>query len=139
MEAVESTGVAGKSPTILYVDEDGDRRVLSEKTFVDCASLAKNRFKLWVQKADAESEKKCGWAEMKSMWAAKWAEKKSMWAAKKKLIYVAGYKAGYEAGLQKGAEVVMGENEGKADADIEGEAEVAAANFAEADIEGEAE
>jgi len=129
MEAVESTGVAGKNPTILYVDEDGDRCVLSEKTFVDCASLAKNRFKLWVQKADAESEKKCGWAEMKSMWAAKWAEKKSMWAEKKKNIYMAGYKAGYEAGLQKGAEVVMGESEGKADDVVDVEAEAAASAY----------
>merc|ERR550537_1230893 len=103
MEAVESTGAAEQNSTIVYMDEDGDRCVLSSKTFVDCAALAKDRFKLWVQKAEAEK---------KSLWAAHW-------TAKKKFCFAAGYKAGYEAGLQKGAEVVMGEGEGKADADIE--------------------
>merc|ERR1719487_1335 len=97
MEAVESTGAVGKNATIVYMDEDGDRCVLSEKTFVDCASLAKNRFKLWVQKAEGEiqAEKCKKWEK----WAEMWAEKKNMWAAKKKSIYMAGYKAGHEAGV----------------------------------------
>merc|ERR550537_1295952 len=103
MEAVESTGAAEQNSTIVYMDEDGDRCVLSSKTFVDCAALAKDRFKLWVQKAEPEKKaEKCAWAE-----------KCEKWAAKKNFCFAAGYKAGYEAGLQKGAEVVMGEGEGK--------------------------
>jgi hypothetical protein len=133
MEAVESTGAAEQNSTIVYMDEDGDRCVLSSKTFVDCAALAKDRFKLWVQKAEPEKKAE-KWAEK----CEKWAEKKSLWAAhwtaKKKFCFAAGYKAGYEAGLQKGAEVVMGEGEGKADADIEVDAEAAAAKFVEDDF-----
>jgi len=131
MRAVKSTGVAGQDSTILYMDEDGDRCVLNPKTFFDCAALAKNRFKLWVQKAEPEKK---SWEERKSLWAEKkcaWAE---AWAEKKKLLYVAGYKAGYEVGLQKGAEVVMGEGEGKDDSVIEAEAEAAAANVVDDEI-----